>query len=142
MSRTGSTARAHATEVHRLTTALFIDSSDAEKRFHPALARGFFCLPETPEDVRPGTTPTELECEGEVVNQHTGQPCAGVGAPSVAAGVQDVFLLAGESFEAVAENVIDAFIETHDVDRCDRLTLLHPQAGEAGHAGDAAVVAI
>ena len=45
-------------------------------------------------------------------------------------------------FEPVAEDVIDAFVETHHIHRRHRPTGLHPQAGEAGHPGDATVVAI
>jgi len=42
-----------------------------------------------------------------------------------------MFLLTSDAFYSVAEDVIDAFIEAHDVDRCYRFVLLRPKAGEA-----------
>jgi len=86
------------------------------------------------------TRPTGLQGEGEVIDQRPGQARTGIRAPFVAAAVQNMLALAGQALQVVTKDVVEALVEAHDIDRCHGLAMFHPQTGETGHAGLAAIV--
>ncbi|MCH8844480.1 MAG: hypothetical protein IID61_16090 [SAR324 cluster bacterium] len=64
------------------------------------------------------------------------------GALKTGAGIEQEFALFGEPDQLLAQHPAEALVETHGVDRRHDLAPLDPERGEAGHAGDAAVVAV